>query len=109
MLADIDMAVLTIVLTSVLSLFFIALGVFLVKGKFLELIAGYKKLSEEEKRSSAVRKVGKAAGIFLFVVAFLMIASVTIVQLFPAAKSVVLIVLFISMLVGITCVFLMKR
>ena len=103
------MAALTIVLTAILSLFFIALGVFLVKGKFLELIAGYKKLSEEDKKSDSVRKVGKAAGIFLFVVAFLMIASVTIVQLFPAAKTAVLIVLFISMLVGITCVFLMKR
>ena len=56
-----------------------------------------------------MRKVGKAAGIFLFVVAFLMIASVVIVQLFPAAKPAVLVALFVSMLVGITCVFLMKR
>ncbi len=103
------MAALTIGLTAILSLFFIALGVFLVKGKFLELIAGYKKLSEEEKKSEPVRKVGKAAGIFLFVVAFLMIASVVIVQLFPAAKPAVLVALFVSMLVGITCVFLMKR
>ena len=59
--------------------------------------------------NDAVAKVGKAAGIFLFVVAFLMVASVVIVQLFPAAKTAVLAVLFISMLVGITCVFLMKR
>ena len=103
------MVVLTIILTVILSLFFVVLGVFLVRGKFLELIAGYKKLSDEEKKSASVRKVGKAAGIFLFVVAFLMVASVTVVQLFPAAKPAVLIVLFISMLVGITCVFLMKR
>ncbi len=103
------MAALTIVLTAILSILFIVLGVFLVKGKFLDLIAGYKKLSEEDKKSDAVAKVGKAAGIFLFVVAFLMVASVVIVQLFPAAKTAVLIVLFISMLVGITCVFLMKR
>ena len=39
----------------------------------------------------------------------LMVASVVIVQLFPVARPAVLIVLFISMLVGITCVFLMKR
>ena len=103
------MAALTIALTAILSLLFVVLGVFLVKGKFLDLIAGYKKLSEEEKKSDAVAKVGKAAGIFLFVVAFLMVASVVIVQLFPAAKTAVLAVLFISMLVGITCVFLMKR
>ncbi len=103
------MTALTIVLIAVLALSFVALGVFLIKGKFLELIAGYKKLSEEEKKSDSVAKVGKAAGIFLFVVAFLMVASVLIVQLFPAAKPVVLAVLFVSMLVGITCVFLMKR
>ncbi len=103
------MAALTIGLTAILSLLFIVLGVFLVRGKFLELIAGYKKLSEEDKKSDAVAKVGKAAGIFLFVVAFLMVASVVIVQLFPVARPAVLIVLFISMLVGITCVFLMKR
>ena len=103
------MAVLTIVLTAILSILFIVLGVFLVKGKFLDLIAGYKKLSEEDKKSDDVAKVGKAAGIFLFVVAFLMVASVVIVQLFPVARTAVLIVLFISMLVGITCVFLMKR
>ena len=103
------MTALTIILTVLLSLLFVVLGVFLVRGKFLELIAGYKKLSDEEKKSASVRKVGKAAGIFLFVVAFLMVASVTVVQLFPAAKPAVLIVLFISMLVGITCVFLMKR
>ena len=103
------MTALTIVLIAVLALSFIVLGVFLVKGKFLDLIAGYKKLSEEDKKSAGVAKVGKAAGIFLFVVAFLMVASVVIVQLFPAARTAVLIVLFISMLVGITCVFLMKR
>ena len=103
------MVVLTIILTVMLSLFFVVLGVFLVRGKFLELIAGYKKLSDEEKQSASVHKVGKAAGIFLFVVAFLMVASVTVVQLFPAAKPAVLVVLFVSMLVGITCVFLMKR
>ena len=103
------MAVLTIVLTAILSILFIVLGVFLVRGKFLELIAGYKKLSEEDKKSDSVRKIGKAAGIFLFVVAFLMVASVVIVQLFPAARTAVLVVLFLSMLVGITCVFLMKR
>ncbi|MBO4507442.1 MAG: DUF3784 domain-containing protein [Spirochaetaceae bacterium] len=103
------MAVLTITLTALLSLLFIVLGVFLVRGKFLELIAGYKKLSEEDKKSDSVRKIGKAAGIFLFVVAFLMVASVVIVQLFPAARTAVLVVLFLSMLVGITCVFLMKR
>ena len=103
------MAVLTIVLTAILSLLFIVLGVFLVRGKFLELIAGYKKLSEEDKKSDSVRKIGKAAGIFLFVVAFLMVASVVIVQLFPAARTAVLVVLFLSMLVGITCVFMMKR
>ena len=103
------MAVLTIVLTAILSILFIVLGVFLVKGKFLDLIAGYKKLSEEDKKSDDVAKVSKAAGIFLFVVAFLMVASVAIVQLFPVARTAVLIVLFISMLVGITCVFLMKR
>ena len=103
------MAALTITLTGVLSLLFVVLGVFLVKGKFLDLIAGYKKLSEEDKKSDSVRKVGKAAGIFLFVVAFLMIASVTRVQLFPAAQTAVLLVLFISLLFGITCVFLMKR
>ena len=103
------MTALTIVLIAVLALSFVALGVFLIKGKFLELIAGYKKLSEEDKKSDSVRKIGKAAGIFLFVVAFLMVASVVIVQLFPVAKPVVLAVLFVSMLVGITCVFLMKR
>ena len=103
------MTALTIILTVLLSLLFVVLGVFLVRGKFLELIAGYKKLSDEEKKSASVRKVGKAAGIFLFVVAFLMVASVTVVQLFPAAKPAVLVVLFVSMLVGITCVFLMKR
>ena len=103
------MAALTITLTAVLSLLFVVLGVFLVKGKFLDLIAGYKKLSEEDKKSDAVAKVGKAAGVFLFVVAFLMVASVVIVQFFPAAKPFVLAVLFVSMLVGITCVFLMKR
>ena len=103
------MAVLTIVLTAILSILFIVLGVFLVKGNFLDLIAGYKKLSEEDKKSDDVAKVGNAAGIFLFVVAFLMVASVAIVQLFPVARTAVLIVLFISMLVGITCVFLMKR
>ncbi len=103
------MAALTIALTAILSLLFVVLGVFLVKGKFLDLIAGYKKLSEEEKKSDSVRKIGKAAGIFLFVVAFLMVASVVIVQLFPPARTAVLVVLFISMLVGITCVFLMKR
>ncbi len=103
------MTALTIVLIAVLALSFVVLGVFLVKGKFLELIAGYKKLSEEDKKSDSVRKIGKAAGIFLFVVAFLMVASVVIVQLFPAARTAVLIVLFLSMLVGITCVFLMKR
>ena len=103
------MTALTIILTVLLSLLFVVLGVFLVRGKFLELIAGYKKLSDEEKKSASVRKVGKAAGIFLFVVAFLMVASVTVVQLFPAAKPAVLVILFVSMLVGITCVFLMKR
>ncbi|MBO4706006.1 MAG: DUF3784 domain-containing protein [Spirochaetaceae bacterium] len=103
------MAALTIGLTAILSLLFIVLGVFLVRGKFLELIAGYKKLSEEDKKSDSVRKIGKAAGIFLFVVAFLMVASVVIVQLFPAARTAVLVVLFLSMLVGITCVFMMKR
>ena len=56
------MAVLTIVLTAILSIPFIVLGVFLVKGKFLDLIAGYKKLSEEDKKSDDVAKVGKAAG-----------------------------------------------
>ena len=103
------MAALTIALTAILSLLFIVLGVFLVRGKFLELIAGYKKLSEEDKKSDSVRKIGKAAGIFLFVVAFLMVASVVIVQLFPVARTAVLVVLFLSMLVGITCVFMMKR
>ena len=103
------MTALTIVLIAVLALSFVVLGVFLVRGKFLELIAGYKKLSEEDKKSAGVAKVGKAAGIFLFVVAFLMVASVAIVQLFPAARTAVLVVLFLSMLVGITCVFLMKR
>ena len=103
------MAALTIGLTAILSLLFIVLGVFLVRGKFLELIAGYKKLSEEDKKSDSVRKIGKAAGIFLFVVAFLMVASVVIVQLFPVARTAVLVVLFLSMLVGITCVFMMKR
>ena len=103
------MAVLTIVLTAILSILFIVLGVFLVKGKFLDLIAGFKKLSEEDKKSDDVAKVGKAAGIFLFVVAFLMVTSVAIVQLFPVAKPFVLAALFVSMLVGITCVFLMKR
>ena len=48
------MTVLTITLTAVLSLLFVALGVFLIKGKFLDLIAGYKKLSEEDKKSDEV-------------------------------------------------------
>lgn len=103
------MVVFTTILTVLLSLLFVVMGIFLVKGKFLELIVGYKKLPEEEKKSPYVKKVGKAAGIFLFFVAFLMIASVVIVQVFPAAKPVILMVLFASMLVGIVALFFMKR
>lgn len=102
------MVIFTILITALLALSFVALGVFLVKGRFLNLIAGYSRLSEEDKKSESVRRVGKAAGIFLFVVAFLMVASVVTVQLVPSAKVAVCGVLFVIMLAGIVALFMLS-
>ena len=106
-------AIITAVITLLVGILVLFLGVSFIKGKNLNLVAGYGSMSETEKAQIDIKKLGKLSGKALLVISVLMFAFSVISFMFAfgsASKTVFVfsVVAFIVAVIAVTIISVIK-
>ena len=106
-------AVITAVITLLIGVLVLYLAVSFIKGKNLNLVAGYGSMSETEKAHTDIKKLGRISGKALLIISVLMFAFSAIslmfaFQIVSKAIFVISVIAFIVSVVVITIVSIIK-
>ena len=106
-------SIITAVITLLVGILVLFLGVSFIKGKNLNLVAGYGSMSETEKAQTDINKIGKLSGKSLIIISVLMFAFTAVsvmfaFQIVSKAIFVFSVVAFIVAVITITIVSVIK-
>ena len=106
-------AIITAVITLLVGILVLFLGVSFIKGKNLNLVAGYGSMSETEKAQTDINKIGKLSGKALLVISVLMfvfsaISFLSAFQIVSKSFFVISVVAFIVAVIVVTIISIIK-